>query len=122
MHIASAVQSSMFHHEALGDIIGAYSEDKKTIQFRGLKYATIPGRWEDSILNIGLLSEDGEVYDARNHGPACPQHPGGLELDQSLIGDARLQAEQIEQSELECLNLVITTPTTISDLLPVLVW
>jgi len=110
----------MIHHDILGDLQGLLSDDETVVQYRGLKYAEIPARWQDSILFSQQYSE--EIFDARKHGAACPQHPGAFEFDQSLVGDIRFPAPSVEQSELDCLNLVITMPAKLDRPAPVMVW
>ncbi|PMD31812.1 para-nitrobenzyl esterase [Hyaloscypha variabilis F] len=104
---------------------GLLSEDGKTVQFRGIKYASIPGRWEDPVLaNEKLIEGDGE-FDATKHGPSCPQHPAGYAYDLSLVGDVALTRVNEEQSEFECLNLIVVVPVESvgkAEKLPVMVW
>ncbi len=104
---------------------GLLSEDGKTVQFRGIKYASIPGRWQDPILLSQKLAKDEGEFDARKHGPSCPQHPAGFAYDISLVGNVALTRESEDLSEFECLNLIVVVP--VEDLgkeeeLPVMVW
>jgi carboxylesterase type B len=111
-------------HEILGQIRGTVSEDERTVQYRGIKFADIPGRWQDPVLLSGPLSEKAEPFDATKYGPACTQHPNGQLFDLSLIGYVSLEPEKVEQSELDCLNLVVTVPAGLKSLdrHPVMVW
>lgn len=111
-------------HDVLGRMRGIRSKDGKTIQYRGIKYAEIPGRWQNPVMLSKSLSSSGSEYDATRHGPSCPQHPGAFAFDLSLIGNVNLDLEEKEQSEFECLNLVVTVPvgTKKGDKLPVFVW
>jgi len=112
------------HHPTLGYIRGSLSESQKTVQFRNIKFANIPGRWQDPVLASDRLSPD--EFDATRFGPCCPQKETGLKFDLGLIGDVHLEHDEIPQSELECLNLVITVPQMDSvpkaQRLPVMVW
>jgi carboxylesterase type B len=111
-------------HEILGQIRGIVSEDEQTVQYRGIKFADVPGRWQDPVLLSGPLSEKGETFDATKYGPACTQTPNGWLFDLSLIGHVSLEPKKVEQSELDCLNLVVTVPAGVKKLdgLPVMVW
>jgi Carboxylesterase family len=117
--------TTMLAHETLGRMRGKLSEDGKTVQFRGIKYAAIPGRWQDPILwNEKLAEREGE-FDATKHGPSCPQHPAGFPYDLSLVGNVALTRENEEHSEFECLNLIVVVPVESigkDERLPVMVW
>jgi hypothetical protein len=45
-----------FHHAKLGSIIG-WERGGDIVQFRGLPYASIPGRFRQSLLNEKLPSQ-----------------------------------------------------------------
>ncbi|USP77107.1 uncharacterized protein yc1106_04381 [Curvularia clavata] len=106
-----------------------------TIEFRNLKYACIPGRYQDPKPNHDLLKEgpDG-VVDATHFGPSCPQHRGAQAWDLALTGDAVLECSEGQgptekMDEFECLQLNVTVPrsvvgagTTTGRQLPVFVW
>jgi carboxylesterase type B len=111
-------------HEILGQIRGLVSEDERIVQYRGIKFADIPGRWQDPILLSGPLNEKAEPFDATTYGPSCTQNPNGWLFDLSLIGHVSLEPKKVEQSELDCLNLVVTVPAGVKKLggLPVMVW
>ena len=123
--ISIKMTSTILNHKTLGRMRGLLSEDGKTVQFRGIKYASIPGRWEDPVLaNEKLIEGDGE-FDATKHGPSCPQHPAGYAYDLSLVGDVALTRVNEEQSEFECLNLIVVVPVESvgkAEKLPVMVW
>jgi len=113
------------NHETLGRMRGLLSEDGKTMQYRGIKYASIPGRWKDPILENKKLAEGGAEFNATRHGPSCPQHPAGFAYDLSLIGNVSLKRENEELSEFECLNLIVVVPVELDkkhQKLPVMVW
>jgi carboxylesterase type B len=111
-------------HEILGQIRGLVSEDERTVQYRGIKFADVPRRWQDPVLLSRPLSGKTEPFDATKYGPACTQHPNGQQFDLSLIGNVSLEPENVEQSELDCLNLVVTVPAGLKNLdrHPVMVW
>ena len=111
-------------HEILGQIRGIVSEDGQTVQYRGIKFADVPGRWQDPVLLSGTLGEKAEPFDATEYGPSCTQNPNGWLFDLSLIGHVSLESKKVEQSELDCLNLVVTVPAGVKKLngLPVMVW
>ncbi|KAF8860196.1 alpha/beta-hydrolase [Acephala macrosclerotiorum] len=112
------------NHGVLGRMRGKESEDGRTIQYRGIKYADIPGRWQDPVLISQPVSFTGSELDATKFGPSSPQHPGGFAFDVSLVGNLTLTQESTEQSEFECLNLDVTVPAgkRAVDKLPVFVW
>lgn len=115
------------HHPSLGKLRGRASDDGKTVQYRNIKYASIPGRWQDPTIFDGPLPPNNieEEYDATQHGPSCPQHASGFAYDLSLIGDVSLKLESTEMDELECCNSVITVPQgreSDDGPLPVFVW
>ncbi|CZR63049.1 uncharacterized protein PAC_12946 [Phialocephala subalpina] len=112
------------NHETLGRMRGKESRDGRTIQYRGLKYADIPERWQDPIMIWPQLTSLGSEFDATKHGLSSPQHPGGFPFDVSLVGNLTLAQESTEQSEFECLNLSVTLPIGAKpgDNLPVFVW
>ncbi|KAH8676544.1 Alpha/Beta hydrolase protein [Tricladium varicosporioides] len=114
-------QHSLKHSE-LGTLLGQPSETGKSTQYRGIKFAIVPSRWSDPILNTQPLSSD-TPYDATKYGPSCPQHPAGFSYDLSLVGDVVLEKKEVETDEFDCLNLVITVPGSIQwKGLPVMVW
>jgi carboxylesterase type B len=104
------------------------------IQFRNLKYATIPGRWEDSTAIGTLTSNSGDVYDATGFGPSSPHKRGAQALDLSLIGDVKMpigeghKGQEEEMDEFQCLTVNVTVPNSVSPEggsgkgLPVFVW
>ncbi|KAH8671820.1 Carboxylesterase family-domain-containing protein [Tricladium varicosporioides] len=78
-------------------------------QFRGIKYANIPGRFRQSTLNSIFPSVG---VDATRYGPKCPQPSLPTRLEDPLIGVTSAKAQHAPDtfSEFECLNLNITTP------------
>jgi carboxylesterase type B len=117
--------NTMLNHKTLGRMRGLRSEDGKIVQFRGIKYASIPGRWRNPVLFGEKLVEGEGEFDATKHGPSCPQHPSGFAYDLSLVGNVALTMENEEQSEFDCLNLIVVAPLEAlekREKLPVMVW
>jgi carboxylesterase type B len=117
--------TTILNHETLGRMRGVLSKDGKTVQYRGIKYASIPGRWQDPVLLSQKLAEGEGEFDATKHGASCPQHPAGFPYDLSLVGNVSLTRENEDLSELECLNLIVVVPvewTEKKEKLPVMVW
>lgn len=87
-----------------------------TVQFRNLKYASIPGRWRDSVPNNTLPSNSDGIFDATTFGPACPHHPGAQAWDLTLVGNLSMPlgeghaGNEQWMDELECLNLNVIVP------------
>lgn len=108
-----ALHSSFLAHKTLGcSILG--KDRGKTIQFRGLKYANIPGRWQDSVLLDRLPTNNG-VFDATRFGPSAPQQKRSWKWDLGLVGNVMLAAEESNgdggvMDEKECCNVVVTVP------------
>jgi carboxylesterase type B len=117
--------TATLNHGTLGRMRGLVSDDGKTVQYRGIKYASISGRWQDPVLLSQSLSQGDAEFDATKHGPSCPQHPAGFAYDLSLVGNVSLTRENEEQSEFECLNLIVVVPAgqeKLHEKLPVMVW
>ncbi|CAI6097553.1 unnamed protein product [Clonostachys chloroleuca] len=95
-------------HELLGTVTGIEA-GPHVMQFLGIKYALIRGRFEES-----LLFEQSQG-DATRYGPACPQAANALQVEQDhLIQKAfPLLGDMPVESETECLNLNITIPRDI---------
>ncbi|KAJ7484432.1 Alpha/Beta hydrolase protein [Mycena latifolia] len=90
-------------------------------QYRGIKYASIPGRFRQSHLLTTLPSKT----DASRYGPICPQLQK-KSFEEELFGLGREDVPQqvLEQNEFECLNLNITCPAglTSQSRVPVMLW
>ena len=101
-----------------------------TIQYRGLKYASIPGRWNESTPVDSLVPDRNGVFNATNFGPSCPHKRGAQAWDLTLVGNVNMdveegQGETEKMDELECLHVNVTTPQRREEeekLLPVFVW
>ncbi|KAJ4345623.1 uncharacterized protein N0V89_011757 [Didymosphaeria variabile] len=103
-----------------------------TVQFRNLKYATIPGRWQDSVINTKLPHDVDGVYDATQFGPSCPFSRAAQAWDLTLVGtDVTMPMEegiQEPMDEFSCLHVNVTVPkdhlerAAQGEQLPVFVW
>ncbi|KAF2109473.1 para-nitrobenzyl esterase [Lophiotrema nucula] len=93
-----------------------HGKDFSTVtQYRGLKYASISGRWRDSIPVNSLPTNAVGTFDATHFGPSCPQKPGAQAWDLTLVGDEVLpnengQAGSERFDEFECLHVDVTVP------------
>ncbi|KAJ5903533.1 carboxylesterase [Penicillium tannophilum] len=106
----------LLDHPLLGKVRG--QQHDLTVQFLGVKYASLAGRFSPPVL---YNESKGETLDATKIGPASPSPSNGIENEFSLIQQA-LPYPQIEQSDLDCLNMNITAPIHASYNLPVVVF
>ncbi|CAI6279739.1 unnamed protein product [Periconia digitata] len=94
------------------------SPSSSTVQFRNLKYATIPARWQDSVINETLSGDPQAIFDATKFGPSCPQKRGGQAWDLTLTGNIKMPLQQGHvkseegMDEFECLHVNVTVPTS----------
>lgn len=119
----ASASSPTIQHPSLGTIKGLLVENERVEQFRGIPFGSIPGRWRDPLVLSGKLGP--EVFDATRFGPICPQGVGGQEGDVAFVGDMKLEvAQNINESETDCLNLVISRPAglPLDAKVPVMVW
>ncbi|TFK20655.1 alpha/beta-hydrolase [Coprinopsis marcescibilis] len=90
-------------------------------QYLGIKYASIPMRFRQSI----LYNTYPTVTPASEYGPICPQ-PRSRCIEELLFGisESDFPPESLKQNEFECLNLNITCPAglTPTSRLPVMLW
>ncbi|KAJ6572040.1 Alpha/Beta hydrolase protein [Mycena capillaripes] len=123
------VQSSIepvLHHSGLGTTFhgvrhAASTPETPIHQYRGIKYASVPARFRQSLLSTTLPP----ITDASRYGPICPQlQRKSLEEELFSLGLADVPQQVLEQNELECLNLNITCPAglTSHSRLPVMLW
>ncbi|PWW74992.1 alpha/beta-hydrolase [Tuber magnatum] len=79
----------------------------RVVQFRGLKFASVPRRFS----RAELFGEYPSELDCTRHGPICPQETAGAGFDFFGI-PAPLQKAKPDFTfdELECLNLAVTLP------------
>ncbi|KAF2682831.1 para-nitrobenzyl esterase [Lentithecium fluviatile CBS 122367] len=88
----------------------------KAIQYRNLKYASIPGRWKDSIPNDTIGASTEGIFDATSFGPSCPHKRGAQAWDLTLVGNVQMplqeghMAEEETMDEFECLTVNVTVP------------
>ncbi|KAK9246268.1 Alpha/Beta hydrolase protein [Lipomyces tetrasporus] len=114
-------QTIDYNHPVLGPMTGVLKCGGRVTQFRAIKFATIPGRFRQSVLLPTLPKRDFTTW-----GPVCPQawtpnFVGGLAMG------GQLQPEQRTYDEFECLNLTLTVPTYLltqpnQDPVPVVAW
>ncbi|KAH8733103.1 Carboxylesterase [Phaeosphaeriaceae sp. PMI808] len=106
-----------------------------SVQFRNLKYASIPSRYKDSTpLDTLQPNKDTGIFNATTFGPSCPQKRGAQAFDLTLLGNVMLpheqgQGETEKMNEFECLHVNITVPKSVINAgrrkgqkLPVLIW
>ncbi|EWZ00183.1 hypothetical protein FOYG_00072 [Fusarium oxysporum NRRL 32931] len=108
-------------HESLNATLVA-TVRKHHCEFRGIKYASIPNRFEHSIL---VEKRDGQTLDCTEFGPRCPQPFRDVAGFYSLPADQKMPPS-IPEDEFECLNLVVSVPHAVlrntAAKVPVLVW
>lgn len=113
----------VFEHPTLGELHGIRRSDS-VVQFRGIPFADIPGRFRQSTLKTKLPKLP---WDATQPGPVCPQ---ASILPYPPLWSGPLAADGIrinapEEDELNCLNLNISSPLIAlgnAELVPVLVF
>jgi carboxylesterase type B len=105
-----------------------------TVQYRNLRYASIPARFKDPVPNDALVAEADGVVNATEFGPPCPHLRGAQAWDLTLTGNVTLacedgQGEAEKMDEFDCLHVNVTVPKTASHTkhngghgLPVFVW
>lgn len=128
-----AISKDTIVHPTLGCTLRG-KPSSTTVQFRNLKYALIPARFQDSIPNSSLKPGGDGIYDATKFGPSCPHKRGAQAWDLTLVGNVSLPCEDGQgnsetMDDLECLQLNVTVPKAISDDsqskktgMPVFVW
>ncbi|KGO55122.1 Carboxylesterase, type B [Penicillium expansum] len=109
-------------HLALDGTFKGIQRDDQNVpvhQFLGIKYASIPARFEKAE---PVRSFDGAVVDSSKYGPICPQPDVDVRHLLRIPEDFPIAPEA--EDEFECLNLEITCPpkSSITGPLPVLVW
>jgi carboxylesterase type B len=107
-----------------------------TVQFRNLKYASIPRRWRSSVLNDTIRPNSEGLFDATTFGSSCPHKRGAQAWDVTLVGNVQLplgeghKGKDEEMDEFECLHVNVTMPKSALERknersgkgLPVFVW
>lgn len=140
--MVSLPADNVYQHTSLQHAIRGV-RSSSTLQFRGLKYAHVPARYQESTPNDTLTPGSDGIVDATAFGPSCPQHRGAQAWDLTLLGDVEpprsraqgncIQPEEEKMDEFECLHLNVTVPVEQSlrdgnggpkkkALLPVFVW
>jgi carboxylesterase type B len=106
---ASATSTSadtfVFEHPTLGSMSGLVSADTPdVVRFRAIPYATLAGRFKQSVVCEG---SDGLSGNFTKPGKACPH---SFEMDDVNSGGLYPGQEAIEASESECLILEVNVP------------
>ncbi|KJR84373.1 uncharacterized protein SPSK_08576 [Sporothrix schenckii 1099-18] len=95
------------HHPQLGEVVGMARGDD-IVQFRGLPFAAIPGRFRQATL-LEQLPEN--PFDARQPGAYCPQpHMPFLEYWDGGPVSGSPEIAMPPMDEFACLNVDITAP------------
>ncbi|KAF2444599.1 alpha/beta-hydrolase [Karstenula rhodostoma CBS 690.94] len=94
-----------FQHSQLGNLTGI-ARGSDVVQFRGIPFAEIPGRFRQARL---LESLPQQPFDARRSGAYCPQPllPFPLSWEGGIPADYP-EFPEAPQDEFDCLNLSIT--------------
>ncbi|KAF2848598.1 carboxylesterase [Plenodomus tracheiphilus IPT5] len=100
--------SSTIRHESLRAVLTP-SEQDSHCQFRGIKYAYIPGRFENSTL---VDDWNWHSLDCRQFGPRCPQVARDVRRFFSIPAEQGLP-NPVAEDEFECLNLVVSVPNDV---------
>ncbi|RPA97433.1 alpha/beta-hydrolase [Choiromyces venosus 120613-1] len=118
--------SPVLEHPSLGSRLrGVSLHDGSVVQFRGIKFGEFTKRYARSTMVESYPPE----IDCTSHGPMCPQ---SIFDDEGLFfripeNQRKRAAAGLTQDEFECLNLVITAPSSIlnsqdaEEILPVFV-
>ncbi|KAK9450524.1 Alpha/Beta hydrolase protein [Limtongia smithiae] len=109
-----------YDHPLLGHLIGVLVENGTIAQFRGIKFADVPGRFRQSVVMDKLVKSDFTTY-----GPACMQ-PDLVKYHQTPSFGGRIEPTDFGYSELDCLNLTLTVPASLltkpGQTVPILTW
>lgn len=105
------MSTTVFDHDQLGPLKGVALPEGGA-QFRNILYATIPQRWQHSVIVDDLRAHTSAdvPYDATQWGPLAPQPEGTIDFDFGLIQKSLPVEHEITIDEEKCLNLVVTTP------------
>ncbi|KAL4955200.1 Alpha/Beta hydrolase protein [Aspergillus filifer] len=114
--------SPQIHHDALNATftgIETACDGTSVHHFRGIKYASIPGRFEraEPVTSFGWKS-----VDASRFGPRCPQID--IDVRHLLRVPEDFVIEKEDEDEFECLTVDVTVPAGATEKsgLPVLIW
>jgi carboxylesterase type B len=131
------MSSAILYHPVLGPLQGYFNSSQKVTEYRNIKYASIPARFQDPIpITYRPVASSQHAIDCMKFGPSCPQHSSGFAYDVALVGEVPEMHEEMDKrrseassnggsdtDELKCLDLVVTVPEGSRDeLLPVMVW
>ncbi|KAH6642398.1 Alpha/Beta hydrolase protein [Boeremia exigua] len=94
-------------HPALGSIEGILLPGDKVVQFHAIPYATVPARFQHSIL---LPSLHGAGSSFTHPGYACPHT---FTMDDVHSGGLYPSEPEIESDELKCLTVTLSVPLTL---------
>lgn len=109
-HKVSAPVQVTHTHPDLGDIRG-WERGNDIIQFRGIPYADIPGRFRQSVLKTSLPNQP---FDATNPGATCPHPPQEYwKYWEAALPTELPRLEPTRTDEFNCLNLSITIPAEV---------
>ncbi|RAL15772.1 putative carboxylesterase [Aspergillus homomorphus CBS 101889] len=114
--------SPQVHHPGLQATFKGIERESNGIvvhEYRGIKYANIPARFERAQ---PLNSFEGAAVDATRYGPRCPQVDVDVRHLLRIPQDFVIEREP--EDEFECLNLDITSPPSAATQgpLPVFLW
>lgn len=76
-------------------------------EFRGIPYASVPGRWRHSVLRHRLPTD---TFYATKNGPRCPQPPEYSSSERTYQSHLDWPTD-VGESEFDCLNLFIVRPS-----------
>ncbi|KAF2139205.1 uncharacterized protein K452DRAFT_300289 [Aplosporella prunicola CBS 121167] len=115
--------TTTIQHPSLGQIRGK-AVDHVT-QYLGVKYASLKDRFAEAEMITGPMSED--VFDATAYGPYPVTPPEGMDIEFQVIQHSLPKPDPAPvMSDVDCLNLNITVPSSVSGKpaagLPVLAW
>ncbi|KIA75816.1 hypothetical protein HK57_00430 [Aspergillus ustus] len=107
MGSTTAPKEFTFEHAKLGELKGWHRQGD-IVQFRGIPFASIPGRFRQSVLRHALPTQP---FDATQPGPVCPTSPPPtLNFWDGPLTEEYPVLKQPVEDEFECLNLSITAP------------
>ncbi|KAK9476102.1 Alpha/Beta hydrolase protein [Lipomyces japonicus] len=111
-----------YEHPVLGALDGVVVGNGTVVQFRAIKFASVPARYRQAV----LLRKVESSRDFTSYGPVCPQLYDAPFKDGKGFGGS-LPPLVNEFDEFECLNLTITIPKFVLDQpdskkLPIMTW
>jgi carboxylesterase type B len=101
-------KTHVLEHTSLGNMTGVrYADTPEVVRYRGIPYATLPGRFKRSILRDNL---DGLSRNFTKPGYACPHT---FEMDDVHSGGPYPGEKPIQTSEFDSLILEVNVPHSI---------